>query len=216
MTGQAAPHRSRTLSERERASERHSRFVERMKVILPAVSSVFLCLLLFWPWMTERLHDFRLEFPPFDYRSADSSTIVNPRFMGSDKNDEPFVISAERATGLSAKDGWILLVSPRADLNRRSGDWFSLESHTGHISEDHNLVTLEKDVFLYRNDGTQFMTEEAVIDLSDNRAFGDKPVDGRGPDFTVASSSGFEVENGGAVIRFLGKSRMQIGQQEHP
>lgn len=193
-------------------TERHSRFVEQMKVFLPALAAVFLSLLLLWPWVSDRTSSFPLDILPFDYRNADTSTILNPRFMGSDKSDDPFVVTAKTAINLPDEGDWMVLDTPKAEITQQSGRWISLESQTGYVSREQHLITLEDNVFLYRDDGVEFATEGAVIDLAESRAFGYLPVTGSGPQFTITAEGGFAVENGGALIRFLGKSHLVLSQ----
>lgn len=212
--GQTGPGDSSTG--RANGQERHSRFVEQMKLVLPALAAVFLSLLLLWPWMSDQISAFPLDILPFDYRSADTSTILNPRFVGSDRNDDPFVVTAKTATNLPDEGDWMVLDAPKAEITQQSGHWISLESQTGHVSRSQNLISLEDTVFLYRDDGVEFTTQEAVIDLGESRAFGSLPVTGSGPQFTVTADGGFAVENGGTLVRFLGKSHLVLNQTGSP
>ena len=72
------------------------------------------------------------------------------------------------------------------------------------------LLDLVGAVNMYHDNGFEIHTQKAEIEMNVGNASGSVPVDGQGPFGTIKSDSGFELEDKGAVIRFLGNAKMVI------
>lgn len=188
--------------------DRHGRFVAGMKLVLPGLAVLLLGVLVAWPWVSDHIAGFSVEFASFDPRGVETGSVVNPRYLGTDRNNNPFVVTADAATDLGASDGRLRLVNPKGDLLQSSGRWLSLGSDIGYVTNSRQRIELESNVLFYRDDGLQFRTRAATIDLEHNRAFGVEPVTGEGPALQITSAEGFAVEEAGARILFQGRTRL--------
>jgi len=137
----------------------------------------------------------------------------NPRFFGVDGNRQPFTVTASEAVEAGATEtrpDHIYLAGPQADITLTDGSWIAMTANEGFYTENDGMLDLVGTVNMYHDNGFEIHTEEAEIAMNSGSATGDVPVDGQGPFGTIASDSGFELEDKGAVIRFLGKSRLVI------
>jgi lipopolysaccharide export system protein LptC len=191
-----------------RATPGYSRFVLLMKLVLPSLAVVMLGVILAWPQISERAEGLAVEFVTLDRRHADLGSIINPRYVGTDEQDQPYMVTADTATEMADGSGRVRLSNPKGDLTQTTGRWLSVTSELGYLSDGNQRVELEHNVMLYRDDGFQFETSKAFILMDENRAYGSQPVKGQGEKLEITSDSGFRVDEGGDVILFQGKSHL--------
>ena len=73
----------------------YSRFVQMMKFLLPTVALVLIGLILAWPYLKTEDLKFRLSFAAFTAVQTEDPSMVNPRYVGFDKDNQPFSILIE-------------------------------------------------------------------------------------------------------------------------
>jgi len=190
----------------------YSRFVVIMKLLLPSVAVVVLGVVLAWPYIEAQTDRLTLGFSSMDPRDIDPSTLVNPRFHGVDNKDQPYTLIAISAAEVVGDSDQVDLDQPQGDLRLSSGQWVALRGNSGLYSKSDRTLDLDGDVMLYRDDGFEFHTQGALVDLETNSASGSLPVQGQGPDGTIESDAGFEMVNGGQVVFFTGQSRLVLEQ----
>jgi lipopolysaccharide export system protein LptC len=186
-----------------------------LKLILPLVAVALLALVVLWPQI-EQIQEsgFHLGFSTSPDDLMENVAMSNPRFFGVDGNRQPFTVTATEAIE-QRKDGenamqHVLLESPQADMTLTDGTWVALTADKGFYTESKGKLDLKGAVNMYHDKGFEIHTESAEIKLKLGNASGTDPVDGQGPFGTIKSDSGFELENKGAVIHFLGKSKLTV------
>jgi lipopolysaccharide export system protein LptC len=205
--GRARPAETRP----ERALWR-SRRVAYLKLMLPAVALLIVTMILAWPQIVR--DDTRVRFGPgrINPEEADTLRMLNARYVGTDDQQRPYVVTAASATRESAHAPRTDLQAPKADMTTAGGAWVAMTAQTGVF---HNVVRhldLEGDVSLFHDGGTEFHTARAQVDLSAGSASGNDPVAGQGPTSTV-TSEGFQLYDRGAVIVFTGKTHLVLYQE---
>ncbi|MBB4312262.1 LPS export ABC transporter periplasmic protein LptC [Roseospira marina] len=180
-----------------------------MKLLLPSVAVVLLGLVLAWPQIQSQTERFTLGFAALDPREVNPSTLVNPRFHGVDAQDQPYTLVAEAAEEVPEDPDRVNLDKPQGDITLGGGRWLSLRGNAGLYSKADRTLNLDGDVMLYRDDGFEFHTDEARIDLETNSAHGTDPVRGQGPDGTI-NSDGFVMVDGGRVVTFTGRAHLVL------
>ncbi|MEK9899787.1 MAG: LPS export ABC transporter periplasmic protein LptC, partial [Rhodospirillaceae bacterium] len=78
-----------------------------------------------------------------------------------------------------------------------------------------NTLHLTGDVNLFHDQGYEFTTTAAQVDLVTSTASGDEPVDGQGP-FGVLNAEGFRVFDSGDRVLFLGPARLTVFEGATP
>ena len=187
----------------------YSRFVSLMKVLLPLVAFVLLVLVAGWPYIEAQDSRFRIGFAALKARDAASPRMVNPRYVGLDKDHRPFSVTADLASDDTGTASVISLEMPKADLTLADGTWLMLASEAGVYSRDQQNLMLAGDVTLFHDSGYELRTAAAAIDLADGTASGNEPVAGHGP-FGELQSEGFRLRDKGKVITFTGKAHLTI------
>ncbi len=186
-----------------------SRRVAYLKLMLPAVALLIVTLILAWPQIVR--DDTRLRFGGGRISADEAETLrmTNARYVGTDSQERPYVVTATVATRESAHAPRTDLTSPKADMTTASGAWVAMTAQTGVYHNVARLLDLAGDVSVFHDGGTEFHTARAEVDLNAGAASGDDPVAGQGPTSTV-TAEGFRLYDRGSVVIFTGKSHLVL------
>lgn len=187
----------------------YSSFVRAMKFLLPTIALMLIGLIVAWPYIDVPDSRFRIGFANLTVKESTDPSMVNPRYLGSDKEDQPYSVTAEIARKLAEAENVVELDYPKADLSRNDGTWLVLTSDRGIYGRVAETLDLIGNVVLYHDSGYEFLTEKAKINLENGTAEGDVPVRGQGP-FGNLQSEGFRLVDKGKTIFFTGKSKLVI------
>jgi lipopolysaccharide export system protein LptC len=181
----------------------YSRRVALLKRTLPTVGIFLLLLIAVWPRLTP-LWD-RMRFPAIDLREARELRMLNPRYAGTDRLGRPYVVTAAVGHQVPDRQDLMSLERARADLKSHSGADIVVTSDTGVYQSQSQLLDLFGHVTVTHENGTQFVTKTARLDIAHNAAQGDDPVEGHGPTGDI-KSQGFRIYDKGDSVIFTGKS----------
>lgn len=187
---------------------RRNRFVAVMKLLLPGIGLALLALIAAWPSLRQIEDVVRLKIDGATIAAADPRMIA-PRLLGVDRGDQPFTVTAETAARMPGIDGREVyeLVQPKADITMKDGTWWALSAATGVFQRDQQVLNLIDDVNLFQDQGYEFTTTRARIDLAQRVAAGDEPIRGTGP-FGQIEAEGFRIGDGGQRFEFTGRTRL--------
>jgi lipopolysaccharide export system protein LptC len=188
---------------------RYSRFVSLAKRILPGVAGFLLLLVAIWPHLQAEVERVHFTAPRLDPREAQDLRMVNAHFTGIDRQNRPFVITADVARQSPNVDDLISLEGPKGDLTSTSGSWFELSGYTGLYQPNAQILDLFGNVQLFQDKGNEFHTDSAHIDMATGTADGHDHVDGQGP-FGHITGQGFRILDHGATIVFTGHSHLVL------
>ena len=187
----------------------HSRFVQRTKWTLPALAMALLLLVAVWPQLESLFAHVRFGLPRIDLSEARRLRMVQPRYSGLDRENRPYILTADAATQVPRSDGLVTLDGPKADLTTNSGNWVQISGDAGTYDTQPQLLELYGNVELYQDRGNEFHTDSAHIDIANGTAEGHERVDGQGP-FGHVIAEGFTMYNRGDVIIFTGKTNLTL------
>lgn len=187
----------------------YSRFVSMMKFLLPMVAFLLVVVVIAWPHLNTGNLRFKIGFAALQVSGSKEPNMINPRYVGTDKDDQPFSITADLARNLAGNDSRIELEMPKADITTKEGSWLVLTAEAGVFARTENKLNLSGKVNLFHDSGYEFHTDRAAIDLETGAASGDDPVDGQGP-FGHVTADGFRLVDRGRVIHFQGKSKLTL------
>ena len=190
-------------------SRAYSRFVGVMKFLLPVAALAVIALVVAWPHINTGDLRFRLGITVMKLAGSDDPSMINPRYVGTDSDSQPFSITADLARNISDQGTRVTLVMPKADITLEDGTWLVLTANDGEYSRAEKTLNLAGEVNLYHDSGYEFRTERAAIDLTAGTATSNDPVEGQGP-FGRLEAAGFRMVNKGKVIHFLGRSKLTL------
>jgi len=189
------------------ASNPYSRRVARLKLILPAIGAALLLTVAAWPRLAPLFDRLRFAWPAIDLREARELRMLNPRYIGTDRQNHPFLVTAATGRQVPDRQDLMALEKPQADLQTRGGAKIVLNGDSGVYQGQPQLLDLFRNVTLVHQNGTHFLTQSAHLDLSVNSGSGHEPIEGHGPSGDVWGQ-GFEITDKGDTIVFTGDSRL--------
>ena len=196
---------------RQRDIRWYSRFVQMMKVLLPAVAALLIVLILIWPYLRSEDLRFRLSFAALTANETEDPSMVNPRYLGIDGENQAFSITADLARRLAEGSAVVELEMPKADITLNDGTWLVVTAHHGVYKQIKKTLELTGAVNMFHDSGYEFKTSKVSIDLEKGFAKGDAAVRGQGP-FGDLRGEGFRLIDKGKTIVFTGKSKLVIYQ----
>jgi len=173
------------------------------------VALVLIGLVLAWPYLKTEDLKFRLSFAALTADQTEDPSMVNPRYVGFDKDNQAFSITADLAHKLASESPNVELEMPKADITLDDGTWLVLTAETGLYRRTEKTLDLEGAVNLFHDSGYEFRTSRASIELEKGTARGSAPVHGQGP-FGDLSGEGFYLIDKGKTIVVTGKSKLVI------
>jgi lipopolysaccharide export system protein LptC len=185
----------------------YSRFVTLMKIVLPAVAVALVVLIWAWPYLQSKDLRFRIGFSGLAATQGEDPSMVNPRYLGTDKNQQPFSISADIARTQADKNTNVELEMPKGDIMLKDGTWLVLTAASGVYERTAKTLDLTGAVTLFHDTGYEIRTQSARVDLEQGSAEGQEPVRGQGP-FGDLHSEGFRLVDKGETIFLVGKSKV--------
>ena len=180
-----------------------------MKIVLPAIALLLIALIVAWPHLNVSDARFRIGFADMTVRVAEDPAMLNPRYVGSDKDNQPYSVTADIARRLAENAENIELDAPKADILLKDNTWLVLSSNRGVYKRADEALDLLGSVILYHDSGYEFLTEKAKIDLEKSAAEGQEPIRGQGP-FGTIEAEGFRLIDRGKTIFFTGKSKLKV------
>ncbi|NKC29711.1 LPS export ABC transporter periplasmic protein LptC [Falsiroseomonas selenitidurans] len=178
------------------------------KRMLPLAAVGLLAAVALWPEFDGAAERGRVAFRRVTQAVPEALRIVDPRYQGVDEQNRPYTVTASVATQ-GGDEEVVVLDAPRADLLMADQAWVYLESRKGRFDRPTNKLDLAGQVTVHHDDGTQFVTESAAIDLRAGNASGDEPVAAQGP-FGTLTAQGFRLYERGQVVVFTGQSRVVL------
>ena len=191
------------------SENRYSRRVALLKRLLPAIGLALLLLITVWPRLAPLWDRMRLSFAAIDLRDARELRMFNPRYLGTDRLNRPYIVTAAVAHQIPDRQDLMSMEAPRADMKTHGGADVVVTGATGIYQSQTQLLDLFGDVTLVHQDGTRFVTDAARLDVAHNTAKGDDPIEGHGPSGDV-KAQGFRIYDKGDTVVFTGRSDMLL------
>ena len=187
-------------------SRRYSRLVSALKLLLPGAALLLVITIGLWQNL---FGDTSLGVLEQVSGSQVGDRLVSPRFVGTDARDRPFTIEADYADQISNDAAVVGFSNPRGELLIEDG-FVDLSARSGRFDRQAERLMLEGDVGVRRSDGIVFNTQRLQVELTEERAWSDVPVDGSGSFGTIEAEGGVEILNAGDTVRFLGPARLVL------
>lgn len=194
---------------------RSSRLVTLMKLLLPAIAAALIGLIVAWPQI--RTDDTRFRPGPARINPGEAEVVrmTNARFHGADERGQPYVVTSLSATQPTGSANVVLMEAPKADITTEDGTWIALTADSGIYYRDLHQVDLSGSVNIFHDQGYEFRSQTAAIDLKAGTASGNQRVEGQGP-FGRIAAEGFQILDRGHRLIFTGRTRLVMGGGERP
>lgn len=168
-----------------------------LRLILPLGAIVIGVYLVGWA----RLHPNKVETAVMN--NLPDLVIDNLNYSGRDSSNQPYSLTAEKATRPSGTTNLFDLDKPHGELTLQNGSWVSGQAQYGRFDQQARQLWLGGNVQLFHDKGYQFTTDEAQVAIDDRYAWGEKPVLLQGG-FGTIRGQGFRLLDSGNVMVVTG------------
>ncbi len=124
-----------------------------------------------------------------------SATVTDPRFMGRDANDQPYVLTADTARRRRENVALVDLVNPRLQDAAST----SVQAREGLWNNDLKILDLVGDVVMTDAAGYTFTADRTRMFVEESRVEGQTPLQGVGPIGEVRADSYEVLDNGDRI-----------------
>ena len=133
-----------------------------MKFLLPATALTLVAAIVVWPQVHVADNRFSIGLSDVQLTARENPSMVNARFVGSDKKSQPFsrLLPTWRKILLLGKSK-IELEMPKADITAKDGTWMVLTANTGIYNQSGKTLSLDGSVNLFHDSGYEFNTTSA-------------------------------------------------------
>lgn len=210
-SGPEAPETRRiaTIGPARRYDPGHSRRVRSLRVIFPLAAAILMALVIAWPYLQPDTIGFTVGFATNDIDGGTSTVMVNPRYMGTDRRDRPYTVTADLAHNVTLDTQEVTLDNPQADITLEDGTWVVVTAEDGLFLREDETLTLTGSVNLFQDEGYELKTDSVDVRLADGTATSTTPTQGHGP-LGELQSEGFHIIDIGKTIMFTGNARLTI------
>ena len=140
--------------------------------------------------------------------NSTAQILKNPLFMGLDKKQQPFKISADKAIRYNVNENIFNLEEPTGEIETNSEKFFVF-GNSGVFDNNKQTLVIKGEVEFTNKISMEFKTAEAKFDFKKQVLIGDKLVVGKKKDSTI-KSQGFKIFNKENKIIFTGKSHLSL------
>ncbi|MGF1640008.1 MAG: LPS export ABC transporter periplasmic protein LptC [Rhodospirillales bacterium] len=190
-------------------SRYHARIVGVLKVALPLTATAIVALLVVWSQWRPGGDRLLIGTSSPDTTDDRGDKMIHARYVGLDDKGRPFSVTAETVSYLDPEGARMRLQMPKADITLETGEWLTLTADSGVYDRHGGSLDLAGNVIVFHDQGVQFRTSAATIDLEAKTAAGAQPVEAHGP-FGELSAAGFRAEDAGRTIFFHGPATLRL------
>lgn len=176
------------------------RAVSIFRFSLPLLAVLVLGTLILWPLINPRI------IPVALLKNIPDLVIDNLHFTGLDAKNQPYSLSAAKATRPSGTKNIYDLDKPQGELTLEGGSWLASSAQVGRFDQDTRKLWLGGNVQVFHDQGYQFTSDEAQVDLKTYQAWGEKPVLIQG-NFGEIRGNGFRLLENGKIMVVNGPAK---------
>ena len=186
----------------------YSKFIKTIKFVFLGISILMLLLIV----INNRQNQINIVDEKFSYTEKIDGSInqvlVKPIFMGLNKKEQPFKVSASKATRFKEESDTFYLENPIGEILIDNDKYF-LSGDNGVYDKSIQELKINGDVKFNNNLDLKFSTTEVFFDFKEQVLFGEKAVSGYRNN-TKIDSQGIKIFNKENKIIFTGKTKLLL------
>ena len=186
----------------------YSKFIKTIKFIFLAISILMLVMII----INNRQNQTTIVGEKFSYTEKIDGSInqvlVKPIFMGLNKKEQPFRVTASKATRFKEESNTFYLENPVGEILIDKDKYF-LSGNSGIYDKSIQELKINGDVKFNNNLDLKFSTTEVFFDFKDQVLFGEKAVSGYRTNSKI-DSQGIKILNKENKIIFTGKTKLLL------
>jgi len=186
----------------------YSKFIKTIKFVFLGISILMLLLIV----INNRQSQIKIVGDKFSYSEKIDGSInqvlVKPIFMGLNKKEQPFKVTASKATRFKEETDTFYLENPIGEI-LIDNDKYYLSGNNGIYDKNIQELKINGDVKFNNNLDLKFSTTEVFFDFKKQVLFGEKAVSGYRSN-TKIDSQGIKILNKENKIIFTGKTKLLL------
>ena len=186
----------------------YSKFIKTIKFVFLGISILMLLLIV----INNRQNQIKIVDEKFSYTDKIDGSInqvlVKPIFMGLNKKEQPFKVTASKATRFKEESNTFYLENPVGEILIDNDKYF-LSGNNGIYDKNIQELKINGDVKFNNNLDLKFSTTEVLFDFKDQVLFGEKAVSGYRNNSKI-DSQGIKILNKENKIIFTGKTKLLL------
>ena len=184
----------------------YSKFIKAIKFIFLGISILMLILIV----INNRQNQIKIVGEKFSYTEKIDGSInqvlVKPIFMGLNKKEQPFKVTASKATRFKEESDTFYLENPIGEILIDNDKYF-LRGNSGIYDKNIQELKINGDVKFNNNLDLKFSTTEVLFDFKEQVLVGEKAVSGYRNNSKI-DSEGIRILNKENKIIFTGKTKL--------
>jgi lipopolysaccharide export system protein LptC len=198
-------------SRRTQVSRRYSSFVRSLRFILPLLALVMTVVVLTWDEAGRRVEPLKKE-EVIDNSANIQNELLKPVYNSVDDKNQPFTVTADRATQGRENPDIVELDKPVAALTQTDGSKIEGDAAIGLYEQKSQKLNLSGDVHLKHSNGFTLSTEELRVDIPTQKTFSGRDVRVEGPAGSI-DAKGLEGDGIAGVLVFTGPATVILNSQ---
>ena len=186
----------------------YSKFIKTIKFVFLGISVLMLLLIV----INNKQNQIKIIGEKFSYTEKIDGSInqvlVKPIFMGLNKKEQPFKVTASKATRFKEESNTFYLENPVGEILIENDKYF-LSGNSGVYDKNIQELKINGDVKFNNNLDLKFSTTEVLFDFKDQILFGEKAVSGYRNNSKI-DSQGIKILNKENKIIFTGKTKLLL------
>ena len=186
----------------------YSKFIKTIKFVFLGISILMLLLIV----INNRQSQIKIVGDTFSYSEKIDGSInqvlIKPIFMGLNKKEQPFKVTASKATRFKEETNTFYLENPIGEILIDNNKYY-LSGNNGVYDKNIQELKINGDVKFNNNLDLKFSTTEVFFDFKKQILFGEKAVSGYRNN-TKIDSQGIKILNKENKIIFTGKTKLLL------
>ncbi len=192
------------------AKPRYSSFVAISKRALWVVALALTVTLLYAVWDSGSKKGARFTVDATTNETLEEvsdAVMIHPRYHSTDEENRPYTIIAERA--IQQENDEVQLIDLSADMLLEDRQWVVLTANNGLFNKTENKLDLSGMVNMFYEDGFEFRSERAMVDIEQGTVQAKTYVEGQGPTGTLQADR-YAVKDKGKHLFFYDNVKVVI------
>ena len=183
-----------------------------LSLILLGVAIIIGGIIVGWTSFFQNNDNIEISLESVSTQPTGTLEMTGARYSGTTENGVEFSINAERAVESADEKGLVVLYEPDGFVSSESDGRTNLSSNSALYYATERRLDMSGNVNIYQEKhNLTLKSEEIVALIGKGEMLSNKPVILEGPDIFL-TSQGMHATDNGEVIKFTGKSRVELKQ----
>lgn len=183
-----------------------------LSLILLGVAIIIGGIIVGWTSFFQNNDNIEISLESVSTQPTGTLEMTGARYSGTTENGVEFSINAERAVESADEKGLVVLYEPDGFVSSESDGHTNLSSNSALYYATERRLDMSGNVNIYQaKQNLTLKSEEIVALIGKGEMLSNKPVILEGPDIFL-TSQGMHATDNGEVIKFTGKSRVELKQ----